>query len=313
MFTNQRSVTNIPIILAAEELKIPSITNIFSWDNLPKATTIHKSDFYFVWSKYMFDELKMYYPDLAAHTIRITGTPQFSSYRNTAEITPREVFFRQFGLDPQKLYICFSGDDITTSPHDEIYLSDVCNEVRKYNAANNDIYRIIFRRCPVDHSDRYNEAIRKNSDILTAIDPLWEFVDKEKWQTSYPTLEDTLMLKNVLSHCKLVVNLGSTVAIDASFFDTPACYLRYQPIAGKWQIDDIYKFIHFQTMNGLNPVFWINEKSDLQQALTKAAKDDMAAVIADAHKWAEKIILHPIEDVHKRMWQEITAIAKSRK
>ncbi len=309
LFANQRAVTNIAIVLAAEQLGIPSITNIFSWDNLPKGIKIHKSDYYFVWSQYMYDEMLKYYPRTNPDTIRITGTPQFSSYNNRDELTPRADFFKRYSLSPDQRYICFSGDDFTSSPHDEVYLQDLCNEVRMYNEKNDSNFKVLFRRCPVDHSKRYDSVLEQNKDIVTRIDPLWGTAGDGGWQSSYPTIEDNLLLKDILFHSELVVNLGSTVAIDASFLGTPATYVNYQPVENtNWDIKYNYKKIHFESYEGLTPVFWINKVPDYQQVLHKVDVGDCATVLDQAHLWAERIILHPIENVHQRMWKEIVAV-----
>jgi len=59
--TNQRPVLAIAPLLAAQKLGIPTATFIFSWDNLPKATMVIETDFYFVWSEHMKKELLHYY------------------------------------------------------------------------------------------------------------------------------------------------------------------------------------------------------------------------------------------------------------
>ena len=311
MFTNQRSVTNIPLVLAAEKAGIPSITTIFSWDNLPKGSKIHKSDFFFVWSQYMFDEMLRYYPRTDPKTIRITGTPQFSSYHDHSDLTPRAEFFHRYGLDPDYRYICFSGDDFTSSPHDEVYLDDLCKNVNEYNTRHKTNFRVIFRRCPVDHTKRYDAVLKTHKNIATTIDPLWEKGAIEGWQSSYPKLEDNLLLKDVLFHSELVVNLGSTVAIDASFLGTPACYVNYQPVESEWDIKYNYKKIHFDTYAGLNPVFWINKLSDYQDVLMHIDKNDYLNILDQAHLWAQRIILHPIDQVHKRIWLQIEDILEN--
>ncbi len=309
MFTNQRSVTNIAIELAAKNVGIPTITNIFSWDNLPKGTKIHKSDFYFVWSQYMNDELKSYYPAIRENTIKITGTPQFSSYNDHSDILPRSQFFEQYSLDPNFLYICFSGDDVRTSPHDQIYLDNLCDAVALFNKNEKDIFRVIFRRCPVDNSNRHKAILEKHKAVAKDIAPLWDYAEPNNWQSSYPLKEDTALLKNILFHSALVVNVGSTIAIDASFFGTPAAYLKYQPIESTWKAEVVYGYIHFYTMKGLNPVFWIKQQDDYRETLNAVLDGDIKETIEDAQKWAQKIIMHPIDQVLDRLWGEVKQIA----
>jgi hypothetical protein len=312
MFTNQRSVSNITLMLAAEKMQVPSITNIFSWDNLPKGSKIHKSDYYFVWSQYMFDELLRYYPHVDKSTIRITGTPQFANYSDTSDLMPRAAFLEKYGLSDAYRYVAFTGDDFTSSPHDEIYLEDLCKQVRIYNEKHGDVFRVIFRKCPVDMTTRYNEVLRQQADIATSIDPLWRSETGAGWQSVYPLKEDNALLKNLLAHCDMVSNLGSTVAIDASFFDTPACYVNYQPVEGvKWRVDKNYHKIHFQTQSGLNPVFWITEVPQYQGVLEAVRAGNTEKVLHDARLWAQRVMLHPVDKVHERMWLEIKKITRS--
>jgi len=51
--TNQRPLLAVAPLLAAQDLGIPTATFIFSWDNLPKATMVVETDYYFVWSQHM--------------------------------------------------------------------------------------------------------------------------------------------------------------------------------------------------------------------------------------------------------------------
>ncbi|UJH92533.1 hypothetical protein LZ575_08605 [Antarcticibacterium sp. 1MA-6-2] len=70
--TNQRPVTAIAPLTAAQDLKIPSGSFIFSWDNLPKATIVVQPDHYFVWSDHMKQELLNYYPFIGSEKIHVT-------------------------------------------------------------------------------------------------------------------------------------------------------------------------------------------------------------------------------------------------
>ena len=59
--TSQRNVLAIAPLLAAKKLNIPTMSFVYSWDNLPKATLDVSSDFYAVWSEYMRDEILYYH------------------------------------------------------------------------------------------------------------------------------------------------------------------------------------------------------------------------------------------------------------
>ena len=131
--TTQRATQAISALLAAKDLGIPTATFIYSWDNVPKAMLVVETDYYFVWSDLMKAEMLKYYPFLKDNQVIVTGTPQFEPHFNPNRITPRAKFFAEYGLDETKKYICFSGDDTTTSPLDQYYLEDLAVAVQNLN------------------------------------------------------------------------------------------------------------------------------------------------------------------------------------
>ena len=125
--SHQRGVSCASIFAAAHDLGIKTTTVIYSWDNLPKARMALQADKYLVWSDYMKKEMNTYYPEIKEHQIIVTGTPQFECYDNPNHILPKDVFYETYNLDPTKKIICFSGDDVKTSPDDTHYLEDLAS------------------------------------------------------------------------------------------------------------------------------------------------------------------------------------------
>lgn len=268
--THQRAVNAIPIFKAAKKLNIKSVGVIYSWDNLPKARLAVKTELYLVWSKYMKKELKLFYPEIKEKNINITGTPQFDFYKDNKNLLDKDMFFKQFSLDIHKKTICFSGDDKLTSPYDPLYLEDLCKAI--YNNNFQEKVQIIFRRCPVDVSGRYDKIIKKYTKIIHPIAPLWSN-DQKNWNTLYPFYKDVQLLTNICAHSDLVINLGSTMALDFSFFNKPCAYLNYNTTKDhSWSVETIYKFQHFRSMPNKDSVYWINNKDDFFPIIIKAFK-----------------------------------------
>lgn len=305
--TNQRHLTALAPLLAAKELKIPTATFIFSWDNLPKATMVVETDFYFVWSDYMKNELLKYYSNIKSEQVKITGTPQFESHYDEENFVTRDDFFTKNGLDSSKKYICYSGDDITTCPDDETYLEAVANAVANLNAKGNNI-GIIFRRSPVDFSNRYDEILEKFNDIIVSIAPKWTKIG-EGWNTVLPLKEDNSLLVNTIRHSEMVINLGSSMVFDFVVFEKPCLYINYD-VANKkqedWSVNKIYKFVHFRSMFSKNDVIWINEQSEIEQRIELALGNNFS--IEGAKKWFDKINIQPADKASYRIWNEINTI-----
>lgn len=308
--TNQRPVLGIAPILAAQSLNIPTATFIFSWDNLPKATMVIETDYYFVWSLHMKNELLHYYPYIKNEQIIITGTPQFESHYYSNCIQSKEVFFSAYQLDLTKKYICYSGDDVTTSPNDPIYLEDVAKAVRQLNEEGKNI-GIVFRRCPVDVSSRFDVVLKTYSDVITPIQPKWEKIGNS-WNTILPTKEDMSLLANTIYHTEFVINLGSSMVFDYVIFKKPCVYINYDVnncVIKEWTVKKIYNYIHFQSMPSKESVLWCHHNNDLKILFEKVLNEEVSNVEA-AVNWFEKITLQPANNASERIWEGINTIVK---
>ncbi|SHG58851.1 UDP-N-acetylglucosamine:LPS N-acetylglucosamine transferase [Flavobacterium johnsoniae] len=310
--TNQRPVLAIAPILAAKELKIPTGTFIFSWDNLPKATMVVETDYYFVWSEHMKSEILKYYSYINENQVFVVGTPQFEGHFDKNSIIDKVDFFNKHKLDLNKKYICYSGDDVTTCPDDPQYLSDVADAVRKINAENGNSLGIIFRRCPVDFSNRYTKVLEKNKDLIVSIDPIWEKIGEE-WNTILPTQEDVKLLSNTIAHTEMVVNLGSSMVFDYACFKKPCAFLNYDVpnrMDKNWSVSKIYNYVHFRSMSDKKAVIWLNSSDEIAPKIEEGL-NNTTEIINNAQKWFEIINQHPPENSSDRIWKEIAKIVKS--
>ncbi|WP_298880762.1 UDP-glycosyltransferase [uncultured Polaribacter sp.] len=305
--TNQRPILALSTILAAKDLKIPTATFIFSWDNLPKATLVVETDYYFVWSNFMKEELQKYYPSIKENQIKITGTPQFEPHFNKDLLKLKEDFFNEYKLDLNKKYICFSGDDVTTSPYDEYYLQDLAEIVQILNKEGYNL-GIIYRKCPVDFTGREDEILKKYNDIIFPINPKWENLGSS-WNKVMPLKEDFNLLANTLKNSILVINIGSSMVFDAVIHNVPCAYINYNNNSVNtklWDINKIYKFIHFKSMPSKKAVLWVDKKSDFEKIIRNVLKND--STILETQKWFNKITFFPQEKASENIINEINKI-----
>nr|WP_262916400.1 UDP-glycosyltransferase [Flavobacterium pectinovorum] len=310
--TNQRPVLAIAPLLAAKKIGIPTATFIFSWDNLPKATMVVETDFYFVWSEHMKRELLHYYPYIKENQISITGTPQFEIHFDKNKLIPKEEFYKQHHLDLNKKYICYSGDDITTCPDDPQYLNNVAQAVRELNNQGSSL-GIIFRRCPVDFSNRYDFVLEKNKDIITPIVPLWQKTGEE-WNTILPTQADNTLQVNTIYHTEMVINLGSSMVFDYACFKKPCAFLNYDvpnKIDKNWSVSKIYNYVHFRSMSDEKAVIWLNSPDEIANKI-KFGLEQKNEIVNKAQNWFEIINQDPPENASNRIWESIEAILSQR-
>ncbi len=308
--TTQRATQSISALLAAKDLGIPTAAFIYSWDNVPKAMQVVETDYYFVWSEHMKAQVLQYYPFVKNKQIFVTGTPQFEPHYNINLKQSRADFFKEYKLDVNKKYICYSGDDATTSPLDQYYLEDLANAVRDLNSKGENL-GIIYRKCPVDFTPRYDAVIEANKDIIEVLDPIWKQVGNQ-WNQILPTPEDFKMLYNVCEHSEFVTNVCSSTVFDFVVHNKPCIYYNYEQPQLKKGIRDIgqnYKYVHFRSMPSKNAAIFCTDKKDLE-GLVKQILEGKLTNVSEGKKWFEIIVGKTPTKASENIWETINSILK---
>ncbi|XMO86565.1 UDP-glycosyltransferase [Algibacter sp. AS12] len=266
--TSQRSALAIAPVLAAKSLDIPTVGFIYSWDNLPKATLDVQTDTYHVWSNYMKKELLKYQPFVIENQVCVTGTPQFEPHFYSDSILSKSTFYERYNLNVNTTYLCYSGDDVTTSPKDPLYLRDVASALRTLNLKGHNL-GLIFRRCPVDVTKRYDEILNEFKDVITPIAPIWK-TKGQVWNTIFPTFEDSILLATLASHTAIVINLGSSMVFDYAIHNKPCMFMNYnyfnaeeKPKKGVY----VYNYVHFRSKPSEDAVVWLNHPKEIAEKI----------------------------------------------
>lgn len=308
--TTQRSTQSISALLAAKDLGIPTVAFVYSWDNVPKAMQVVETDYYFVWSDLMKHEVLKYYPFVKEKQVYVTGTPQFEPHFDESLKQSRNDFFKEHNLDLNKKYICFSGDDETTSPLDQYYLEDLANAVRSLNIKGYNL-GIIYRKCPVDFTPRYNAVIEANKDIVKVLDPIWQQVGSQ-WNQILPAPEDFKMLYNVCEHSEFVTNVCSSTIFDFVAHNKPCIYYNYEQPRLKKGIRDIgqnYNYVHFRSMPSDEAVVFCTNKKELK-GLVKQILDGKLSNVPHGNEWFKIVAGKTPTKASENIWKAIEDILK---
>ena len=303
--TSQRATQSISALLAAQDLGIPTVAFVYSWDNVPKAMQVVETQYYFVWSDLMKAEVLQYYPFVKGSQVFVTGTPQFEPHFDSRLAQTRAEFCATHQLDATKKYLCFSGDDETTSPLDQYYLEDLAQAVRNLNQQGYDL-GIIYRKCPVDTTTRYDAILETYKDCITVIDPIWKAYGKQ-WNQVLPSKDDLQMLYNVCAHSELVTNVCSSTVFDFVAHDKPCIYYNYEQPQLKKGIRDIgqnYNYVHFRSMPSLEAAVFCTDKKDLESQV-KQILDGSLSNVTEAKKWFETVAGSQPNTASERIWKTI--------
>jgi len=306
--TSQRTALAIAPLLAAKQLEIPTICFVFSWDNLPKATLDVTSQYFHVWSQHMKQELLHYYPFVKDSQVKVTGTPQFEPHYSDQNVVSKADFYNKYQLDSNKTYLCFSGDDVTTSPKDQLYLKDVAKAIRELNYNGHQL-GLIFRRCPVDFSNRYDSVISEYKDVIIPIEPIWK-KKGGKWDTILPMPEDLKLLTNLANHTAAVINLGSSMVFDFVIHKKPCFYMNYNYLNASNFLEFgvyVYNYVHFRSKPNDNVVTWLNHPDEISKNILSTLSNN-SSIVESANHWYTKINMHPPELASARILESIDNI-----
>jgi hypothetical protein len=221
-FTHQRPPFLAPFLYAAQQLKIPTSTFIFSWDNLAsKGRMLGVFDYFLVWSHLMKTELLYFYPNVPTEKVKVVGTPQFEPYVMPKYETTAEEFYAKFQLDANLKTICYSCADVSIGQNDPVVIRTIANAIRIKNIKTK--VQLIVRTSPAEDDARFKTIRDEFPEIVWNI-PKWILTREnhaESWSQRVPSEEDIKDLRSLLENVDLNINMCSTMSLDFMLFDKP--------------------------------------------------------------------------------------------
>lgn len=219
-FTHQRPPYLAPFLYAAQQLKIPTSTFIFSWDNLAsKGRMLGNFEYFLVWSHLMQSELLYFYPMVKKENVKVVGTPQFELYVMPKYESTAEAFYAKFGLDARLKTICYSCADVSIGANDPIVIRAIANAIR-INAINTKV-QLLVRTSPAEDDSRFRSLREEFPEIKWNV-PKWILTREnhvESWSQRVPSEEDIKDLRSLLEYVDLNINMCSTMSLDFMLFD----------------------------------------------------------------------------------------------
>jgi CDP-glycerol glycerophosphotransferase (TagB/SpsB family) len=294
------------IMAAAKRQGIPTISFITSWDNLSTKNRMQfRSDAFLVWSQKMKDELLEYYPYARDVPIYIVGVPQFDVFYQPRFHVSRAEYCKRQGLDPARKIVLYAlgSPNMIREHHGAI---DMAGRVARGELG--DVQLLVRPHPNFDKSDDI-EALRHMSErvrVQTTAEPNLATLART---------QDPEMIRdwvNTFRHADVVVNLSSTVAVDAALFDKPVVNLDYDPEPGQPNgrlVKDInHCWTHFEPIASSGGV-WLTSTPDETLAATKAYLAD-PSLHRERRRWVAEFVCGFVDGSNgRRMADAITEFA----
>lgn len=298
------------VVSAAKALDIPVIAYIPSWDNIStKNRMVFKYDAYIVWNEQSKRELHDYYPHSKNVPVYVVGAPQFDVLRQERFYQTREEFCTVQGLDPGIPIIVYAigspnflnehpGAEYLAKRIAEGALGKVQMLVRPHPIHDNAEMQFLF--APYEPSVKLQVSKNAGKEL------------NKRSQDEGQVIEWI----NTFRHADVVINLSSTVVIDAAIFDTPVVNLDFDPQPGQPDqqlIKEInHTWPHFKPIAESGGVWLVDDFGEMMNAIeTYLRKPDLHR---NERKWMVEHVCGYIDGkCGERMADAILALAALKK
>lgn len=235
-----------PILLAAKETGLKTLTFIASWDNVWKIERLLKTpgrvalaDHFTVWNQMMKDHLLQIFPDINQERVNIIGSPRLDYYapQYQQHVPTKAALFQTLGLsDPSRPLIHFSTTELYTMD----YLVKTVKEAMDTGTLPKNL-ALIATVHPGGNLQKHKTLEQYGALVRFAfgrqeLSPLPSF-------TYNPSVADMYNAIALYKHTSLLINHSSTTALESLLADVPVINVKYgQPLDWwKWYRSMVYR------------------------------------------------------------------------
>jgi hypothetical protein len=248
--------SEVPLLRTARRRGVRTLAIDPSWDNFTnKLMPVRRVNRLVVWNDLMKAqavELHGYQPE----EVRVGGVPQWDRYFTEGSTTSREEFCARVGADPARRLVTLTTTPQELYPHHDHVLRVMSAALREgqWPAA-----QILVRLHPRD--DRAKYAAFENVPGIIIEKPFRDTVRAGDGLAVDVTADSQRHLANTLRHSDVIVNVASTIAIEAAIFDTPVVNIAFdgeQEESFPRSARRYYQFTHYVniTRHGAVKVAW---------------------------------------------------------
>jgi hypothetical protein len=213
----------IPLLRTARRRAAPTIAVDLSWDNLTnKLFPIRRVDRLVVWNETMKREARELHGYDPA-SIDVAGPPQFDRYFAGDTRTPRDEFCRRVGLDPSRRILTLTTIPAEAYPRHDVVIDRLLEAID--SGAIRPACDLLVRLHPRDDLRAYERYAGVPHLVIEK--PFRRTAPAGDGHSVDVTAENTRHLADTMCHSDVVLNVASTIAIEASIFDTPVVNIAF--------------------------------------------------------------------------------------
>ncbi|MBI2082666.1 MAG: CDP-glycerol glycerophosphotransferase family protein [Deltaproteobacteria bacterium] len=286
MLTHSIALQEIFLACFAKKQNVPIIVGIHSWDTLTTKTGMAgvgskkprcgrtfpvRFNKILVWNEILKDQLIRFY-GYSPNDISISGIPQFDSYiRNGTR--SRESFFARYHLDPSKKLILYAAGNPVVLPHQDEIIS-ILLEAFDQRDIQMPSY-LMIRNHPGHDTSSIQKMAQDRPDVLFD-QPSIAYAalsNSSGWQNGNG---DTEHFAELLFAADLVINVWSTVSLDAAIFGKPTICIAFDGQDQKPYLESVrrfYDYTHYQPLVKSGGIRLVENKTELISAINQFLKN----------------------------------------
>jgi hypothetical protein len=214
--------SEVPLLRTARRRGVFSMAIDPSWDNFTnKLIPVRQVDRLVVWNEIMKAQavgLHGYRPA----AIRVAGAPQFDPHFRAEARSTRDAFFARIGADPSRKLIALTTTPRSLYGHHDYVLRELASAAGRGELGQ---AQVLVRLHPRDEVGAYREFAATPHVIIEK--PFRDTVTVADGLAIDVMPEHQRHLGDTLCHADVVVNVASTISVEACIFDTPVVNIGF--------------------------------------------------------------------------------------
>jgi hypothetical protein len=235
-----------PLMGRADAEGVPILAIDLSWDHFTtKTAPLRRVAGLAVWN----DTMKRQAVEIHGYDagqVCVAGVPQFDIYADPATFLSREAFCQRIGADPAKKLVTLTTIPPVLYTYHDVVIDEILAALRSDGLGTP--AQLLVRVHPRDDLAKYERFVGQPDVIVEK--PFKETLVAEGSNVD-PSRDNRLHLANTLKHSDVIVNVASTIAIEAAILDTPVVNIAFDGHDEKPFLDSsrrFYQYTHYKPL-----------------------------------------------------------------
>lgn len=258
--------TEVALLKAAKKEGVYTVAMPKSWDNPSKRYFRVKPDKLVVWSPFMHEQVQKL-QDYQSDEIAVIGIPQFDYYIDKSRLVSREEFCKTLGLDPSRRILLYGSEGSVTP--DDPRVVEIVRDMIKNKELIKDCQVLVRPHYGYRNDElKFKEYFNDNKDVIVDLNfKKTKFSDN--WDYSRAQMDHFL---NSLYHCDVLMNVASTLTIDATAVNKPVILIwfdGYEKKDYRHSVARLYEDDYLVDLISFNSVISAHSVDELRDAINK--------------------------------------------